>query len=95
MVCYANGEEELYDSSADPLEYVNLAGRTEYAARKAELAAHLPQRNAANLPGGERKGAAAKQGKGEGKGQGKAKRAAAKLRASGSSGGAPPGASKP
>jgi len=34
---YANGEEELYDEVADPLEYTNLADHTEHQARKAEL----------------------------------------------------------
>lgn len=55
---YANGEEELYDEAADPLEYTNLAGHTEHAARKAELAKWLPKTDAPNLPGG---------GNGEGK----------------------------
>ncbi len=49
---YANGEEELYDTAADPLEYTNLAGNTEHAARKAELAKWLPRTDAENLPGG-------------------------------------------
>jgi arylsulfatase A-like enzyme len=48
---YAHGDEELYDTAADPLEYTNLAGRLEQAARKAELAKWLPQTNAPNLPG--------------------------------------------
>jgi arylsulfatase A-like enzyme len=47
---YANGEEELYDEAGDPLEYSNLAGRTEYAARKAELAKWLPKTDATALP---------------------------------------------
>ena len=48
---YANGDEELYDKSADPLEYVNLALKPEYASRKAELAKWLPKTDAPNLPG--------------------------------------------
>ncbi|MDQ3621593.1 MAG: sulfatase [Verrucomicrobiota bacterium] len=49
---YANGDEELYDEAADPLEYTNLAGHTEHAARKAELAKWLPRTDAPPLPGG-------------------------------------------
>ena len=48
---YANGDEELYDTIADPLEYTNLAERPEQAARKATLAKWLPQTDAPNLPG--------------------------------------------
>jgi hypothetical protein len=47
---YADGGEELYDSQADPLEYTNLAGKSEYAGRKAELAKWLPNSDAPNLP---------------------------------------------
>ena len=52
---YANGDEELYDKSADPLEYVNLALKPEYASRKAELAKWLPKTDAPEPPwaGGE------------------------------------------
>ena len=57
---YANGEEELYNEAADPLEYTNLAQHTDHAARKAELAKLLPQTDAPNLPatggGGEGEG---------------------------------------
>ncbi len=42
---YANGDEELYDEVADPLEWKNLALDTQYAAVKAELAKHLPTEN--------------------------------------------------
>ncbi len=54
---YANGDEELYDETADPLEYTNLANRTEQATRKSELAKWLPKSDAANLPGAEGGGA--------------------------------------
>jgi arylsulfatase A-like enzyme len=47
---YADGSEELYDTSADPFEYTNLASRPEYAARKTELARLLPKENAKDLP---------------------------------------------
>lgn len=52
---YANGEEELYDSNVDPLEYMNLAAQPQYAARITELKTLLPTTNAENLPGGRRK----------------------------------------
>jgi arylsulfatase A-like enzyme len=54
---YADGGEELYDEVADPLEYTNLAGKPEHAARKTKLAKWLPKTDAPELPGG---------GKGEG-----------------------------
>ena len=54
---YANGDEELYDEAADPLEYVNLAKAPEHAARRNELAKWLPGTDAANLPGAEGGGA--------------------------------------
>ncbi len=49
---YANGDEELYDTAADPLEYTNLAEQPEQAGHKAALAQWLPQDDALNLPGG-------------------------------------------
>jgi arylsulfatase A-like enzyme len=48
---YANGDEELYDTAADPLEYSNLAERPEQATRKGELAKWLPQTDAPHLVG--------------------------------------------
>jgi len=57
---YANGDEELYDEAKDPNEYVNLAGKPEFAARKAELAAFLPKTDAPDTEpassGGQKKG---------------------------------------
>jgi arylsulfatase A-like enzyme len=47
---YANGDEELYDESADPFEYTNLATKRKYAVRKAELAKWLPNSDAPKLP---------------------------------------------
>ena len=71
---YADGSEELYHNSSDPLEHVNLAGKSDLSANKAELAKFLPQKDAANLPRGkggegeEAEGAKpAKKGKGKGK----------------------------
>jgi len=49
---YADGSEELYHDAQDPLEYTNLAGRTEHQAKKAELAKWLPKSDAKDLPGG-------------------------------------------
>jgi iduronate 2-sulfatase len=43
---YENGDEELYDERKDPNEYVNLAGKPEFAAKKAELAKFLPKTDA-------------------------------------------------
>jgi arylsulfatase A-like enzyme len=42
---YANGDEELYDETADPYEWINLAKDPSYAARKAELAKLLPSKD--------------------------------------------------
>jgi arylsulfatase A-like enzyme len=43
---YADGGEELYDETADPYEWTNLAEKPEHAAVKAELARRMPPRNA-------------------------------------------------
>lgn len=42
---YANGDEELYDETKDPNEWKNLAGVTEFAAKKAEMAKMMPEKN--------------------------------------------------
>jgi len=42
---YADGGEELYHNSVDPLEWSNLADKPEYAAVKADLARWLPKEN--------------------------------------------------
>jgi arylsulfatase A-like enzyme len=55
---YANGDEELYDTSADPLEFTNLAAAPQHGERKAELAKWLPQQEAPNLPSAARGGKA-------------------------------------
>lgn len=54
---YANGEEELYDEEKDPYEWINLAGREEFAGKKAELAKLLPASDKPDIAGGGGKGA--------------------------------------
>jgi len=43
---YDDGSEELYDHSKDKYEFKNLAKAPEYKQVKAQLAKHLPERNA-------------------------------------------------
>ncbi|MES2794049.1 MAG: sulfatase [Planctomycetota bacterium] len=73
---YADGSEELYDETADPYEWTNLAQKPESAERIKQLSAALPKINA---PGVEAK-AGGNGGQGGGNGakaqQRKAKRAA-------------------
>lgn len=68
---YANGDEELYHDAKDPLEYVNLAAKPEFSAKKAELAAFLPKNEKPDLPrargGEEAEGGEPAQKKGKGK----------------------------
>ncbi len=68
---YANGDEELYHDAKDPLEYVNLAAKPEFSAKKAELAAYLPKTEKPDLPrtrgGEEGEGGEPAQKKGKGK----------------------------
>lgn len=47
---YVNGDEELYHDSADPNEYLNLAGSPQHSEKKAELAKWLPRTDAPELP---------------------------------------------
>jgi arylsulfatase A-like enzyme len=47
---YADGSDELYDRQQDPHEWINLAGRSEHAARKKEMAAWLPESDAPDAP---------------------------------------------
>ncbi|MBC7365241.1 MAG: sulfatase, partial [Undibacterium sp.] len=54
---YANGDEELYDETADPNEWRNLASDPAHAAKKAELARHLPTRDHPDIGGRARAGA--------------------------------------
>jgi len=39
---YRDGGEELYDRGTDPNEWTNLAGKTQYEAKRLELSKHLP-----------------------------------------------------
>jgi arylsulfatase A-like enzyme len=64
---YADGEEELYDHNADPLEWTNIAGKPEFASVKASLAKWLPTENADDK-GRSEPGVARKKGKKKAKG---------------------------
>ncbi|HEY2252473.1 MAG TPA: sulfatase [Planctomycetaceae bacterium] len=46
FIRYANGDTELYDETADPYEWTNLAQKPASAQRVAELARWLPEKNA-------------------------------------------------
>jgi choline-sulfatase len=48
---YADGSDELYDRTADPNEWTNLAGRADSAGVKRELAGWLPKADAPHAPG--------------------------------------------
>ena len=50
-IVYADGSEELYDLEADPREWKNLAGITDYAKVKKELAKWAPAKSAPPVPG--------------------------------------------
>ena len=54
---YTNGDEELYDETADPNEWINLATKPECAARKVELARWLPKADAKDIGGRKGQGA--------------------------------------
>jgi arylsulfatase A-like enzyme len=47
---YADGSEELYNERTDPHEWMNVAGKPEYADVKAKLAKYLPAKNAEPVP---------------------------------------------
>jgi arylsulfatase A-like enzyme len=47
---YARGGEELYNETADPNEWHNLAGEARYAELKKQLAASLPTQNNPEVP---------------------------------------------
>lgn len=47
---YADGTEELYDHSEDPMEWKNLAGDPKFAKIKADLVRHLPSTDAPVTP---------------------------------------------
>ena len=47
---YADGSEELYDHDKDPMEWTNLGSHPDFGDVRKQLAAQLPQENAANAP---------------------------------------------
>jgi arylsulfatase A-like enzyme len=47
---YANGDEELYDHEADPLEWKNLAKDPGQQSTIAALRKHLPEKNVEDAP---------------------------------------------
>lgn len=47
---YADGSEELYDHQADPYEWKNLAGDSQYDELKQSFQQHLPKTNVPELP---------------------------------------------
>jgi len=47
---YSDGTEELYDETADPLEWDNVAGRPQHAQVKRDLTRWVPQTNVKNAP---------------------------------------------
>jgi arylsulfatase A-like enzyme len=67
---YADGSEELYDHSADPNEWHNLAGRPDTAAIKSRLARFLPSVNTPSPlpPGARATGAGGRGGRAGGRG---------------------------
>ncbi len=73
---YADGGEELYDETADPYEWTNLASDPKHSARKSEMAKWLPRENAPELPRGDAGSKTAPKKK-----QGKLKKAVDKLKA--------------
>ncbi len=51
LIRYADGSEELYDETADPYEFTNLATNPEQVARKEELEKYLPTKDAPETKG--------------------------------------------
>lgn len=49
---YHDGSEELYNNKADPNEWTNLAGNSNYSAQKAQLSAYLPTSEAPQVQSG-------------------------------------------
>lgn len=47
---YADGSEELYDHDKDPMEWTNLGTHPDFGNVRKQLAAQLPQENAADAP---------------------------------------------
>ncbi|MCZ6680018.1 MAG: DUF4976 domain-containing protein [Candidatus Poribacteria bacterium] len=41
-ISYADGSEELYDHAADPMEWKNVAGDSQYSSVKTRLAKSMP-----------------------------------------------------
>ena len=61
---YADGGEELYHNTVDPLEWTNLANKPEHAGIQANLAQWLPKQDApAPREGGKAQRTGEKQGK--------------------------------
>jgi arylsulfatase A-like enzyme len=50
LIQYADGSQELYDHENDPLEWSNLAGKSDFSAKKSKLTYMLPRGNAPTLP---------------------------------------------
>ncbi len=50
LIHYANGDEELYDTSSDPHEWQNLAAMPEHADRLAQLRSLAPTKFAQSVP---------------------------------------------
>jgi arylsulfatase A-like enzyme len=55
---YADGSEELYDHSTDPMEWTNIASDPRHAGTKASLARWLPESDAPDSPRSSDRGAA-------------------------------------
>jgi arylsulfatase A-like enzyme len=75
LIRYADGSQELYDETADPYEWKNLAGEPAHADRISELARYLPVKSAADVSDSSDVKAPKKASKKKGQGQKKAKRA--------------------